>query len=173
MSECIPSSQVYTCSGTFNTEIFKEPCDINGTTHMTMCCEANSSNVLLHSTYGAEPNEFPFMAKLLLPQNCGGTIYNKRFIITAAHCVHSLPVENMQVILGSNSAKTEYAENVYKVKRYFVHEKFTFISEETRKQANDLVVYDIALIELDRDIEFGTFVKTLKLAPKDFEPLGI
>lgn len=58
--------------------------------YTSLCCPKNSKEGKLTAILSAEHNEFPHMAKLRLPEECGGTIYNKRFIITAAHCVESI-----------------------------------------------------------------------------------
>ncbi len=117
------------------------------------------------------------MAKLRLPAECGGTIYNKRFIITAAHCVVSsitqvpYPAEFMKVIIGTNSAENEDQRYVYGVIQVIPHEQHSRL-QKNFNETEDLMLYDIALLKLDRDIEFGPHVKAIEIAPKDFLTLG-
>lgn len=46
-----------------------------------ICCPKNSLGALLISLSSAEEDEFPHMAR---SEGCGGTVYNKDYIISAA-----------------------------------------------------------------------------------------
>ncbi|XP_030556957.1 trypsin alpha-like [Drosophila novamexicana] len=83
---------------------------------------------------------------------CGGSIYNKEIIVTAAHCVASRLPKDLQVRVGStyhNSGGT-----LVGVARTLSHEHFNRPS-----YAND-----IAVIRLSQPLTFGTSVQPIALA---------
>ncbi|CAL8146232.1 unnamed protein product [Orchesella dallaii] len=155
------------------------------------CCRPDSLEEALVSTYGAEPNEFPHMVGVSIRGHvCGGTIYNKRYIITAAHCVVNPatrtvtpvhPRKNYKVIIGTNLWSNDSPQNVYGVEQVIAHEGYSkkegsaelqkLVTEEI-SNVDELRTYnDIALLRLDRDITFGPTVKALRLAESGFNPL--
>lgn len=143
-----------------------------------LCCQVNSTEGLLATTLGAEPHEFPHQAKLKLPGHCGGTVYNKNFIITAAHCVVGKesfevePPDEMKVILGTNIGDKDEAgsDNVYTVKRVIPHEHYSRLKPNPElEQESPRIFNDIALLELNEEIQFSDKVKALQIAPKKFE----
>jgi len=160
-------------------EILREKCTTKDgkAGYTSLCCPEESLEGKLASVFGAEPNEFPHMAKLYLPGHCGGTIYNKRFIITAAHCIVDKEtyllksVDKMKAIIGSNSGDNDDSLYVYNVTRAIPHKNYTklYPNSETMK---GYTLNDIALLELDRDIDFGPNVKALRIAEPGFEPRG-
>lgn len=147
--------------------------------HQSICCPKGSLQSQLAAVYGAEPHEFPFMARYL-PANCGGTIYNKRFVISAAHCTVDSktflekPLDQgpgygkQRVVIGSNSYVGMDPSYEYTVKKAHVHENYTLLAPNNLK--TNLMLNDLVLLELDRDIQFGPNVMSLQLAPKDFDP---
>ncbi|CAL8146223.1 unnamed protein product [Orchesella dallaii] len=158
------------------------------------CCRPDSLEGALVSTYGAEPNEFVHQVMVGVNGDvCGGTIYNKRYVITAAHCVVNkqtrrltplYPRENYLITIGTNmrvNGKAPPPEFVYGVEDVIVHEGYSHLegSVELQKLARgeyqsilQVPVYDdVALIRLDRDIPFGPTVKALRLADKEFNPI--
>ncbi|CAL8087515.1 unnamed protein product [Orchesella dallaii] len=67
--------------------------------HKSVCCSTaaeledyNRVTLLKNQAralYGASPNEYPHQIRFVSRGFCGGTVYNKEWIITAAHCVRS------------------------------------------------------------------------------------
>ncbi|CAL8146229.1 unnamed protein product [Orchesella dallaii] len=174
-------------------EVHRETCSSSQypTGNRAYCCRPNSLEGALASTYGAEPNEFPHQVGVSVQGHvCGGTIYNKRYIITAAHCVVDseaprrvtpvYPKQNYKVTIGTNMWTDRSPKDLYGVEEVIVHEKYSKLegSEELKKletgevkDARWLRTYnDIALLRLDRDITFGPSVKALRLADKGFNP---
>ncbi|KAI1902556.1 hypothetical protein AGOR_G00017090 [Albula goreensis] len=104
--------------------------------------------------------EWPWMAAIELKDkpktiHCGGTILNKRWLLTAAHCV-GRPICNFIVRLGAyRLSETSPYEASYKIIKVIRHPSFCNI------EGGD----DIAVVMLDRDIDFSWFVREVpKLA---------
>uniref|UniRef100_H3BXA5 Ovochymase 2 n=1 Tax=Tetraodon nigroviridis TaxID=99883 RepID=H3BXA5_TETNG len=125
------------------------------------CGTPQVESLLLHSlrvvgggeaTYGSHP-------WLVSLQNrgshfCGGAILSNRWILTAAHCVASLS-SHVRVVVGEFDQRTEdEEEQVLPLKTILVHEKYHHAWPMT---------YDIALVEVDQRIQFGTRVKPICL----------
>ncbi|XP_062143148.1 hypodermin-A-like [Drosophila sulfurigaster albostrigata] len=95
---------------------------------------------------------------------CGGVIYSKNIIITAAHCVHNndskiLDSEIVDVRVGSSTS--DNGGSVIKVAKITVHDHYIHYvyKNDTPKSQ-----YDIALILLSSPLEMGPTVKAIPLA---------
>ncbi|XP_060644701.1 trypsin alpha-like [Drosophila nasuta] len=92
--------------------------------------------------------------------DCGGVIYSKNIIITAAHCV----CDNNAMILDPKifdvrvgSSTTDNGGSLNKVAKIIVHDRYRIIY-------NYIQEYDIALILLSSPLEMGPTVKAIPLA---------
>ncbi|XP_051859266.1 trypsin alpha-like [Drosophila albomicans] len=89
---------------------------------------------------------------------CGGVVYSKNIIITAAHCVcdnyaNILDPKIFDVRVGSSTSNN--GGSVIKVAKTIVHDRFTLYP---------IIEYDIALILLSSPLEMGPTVKAIPLA---------
>uniref|UniRef100_A0A336M1M7 CSON009849 protein n=1 Tax=Culicoides sonorensis TaxID=179676 RepID=A0A336M1M7_CULSO len=104
----------------------------------------------------AEEGQFPYQVsiRVLGSHSCGGSIYNKRWIVTAAHCIFGLPASFYKVVTGStrlSSGGTSYGV-----------EKFVVSPDWNSNELSG----DVALIKLTADIVFGTNVQPIPLSSK-------
>ncbi|XP_058797811.1 chymotrypsin-2-like [Phymastichus coffea] len=83
---------------------------------------------------------------------CGGSIINKRWILTAAHCVLYLEHKAIEVVAGTNLIEGGNKQ-VYHSEYITYHENFTLTDVEN----------DIALIRVDKDIKFNDKVQPIAL----------
>ncbi|RWS26971.1 Proclotting enzyme-like protein [Leptotrombidium deliense] len=98
----------------------------------------------------SSPILYPWMGALFKnsgEQLCGATIISDQFILTAAHCVHSLKPQELKVILGVHNLVKATAEDKYAVSKIVAHEKYI----EKDSQYND----DIALLKLEKPLKFS------------------
>lgn len=123
--------------------------------------------------------EFPWMAVLRYDYNgaitdgCGGAIINKRYILTAAHCVKTrstMPLHS--VVLGEHTKNQEMDCNIYNDKfgkeierdcadpiEVFGIDKFIVHPDYNRPKYSN----DIALIRLNRDVVMKDHIRPICL----------
>jgi secreted trypsin-like serine protease len=112
----------------------------------------------------ATPGAYPWQASLVVSNIsdpgrahfCGGSIYNEKWIVTAAHCMTGLKPSQFQVIVGTY--KLDKSAKRHAVKRRIVNGDYG-------KKPSDS---DVALIELEQPLELGNSVKPVViLSPAD------
>ncbi|XP_062143040.1 trypsin alpha-like [Drosophila sulfurigaster albostrigata] len=87
--------------------------------------------------------------------DCGGVIYSKNIIITAAHCVYKINPRIFDVRVGSSTSKN--GGSVIKVAKITVHDRYVNIN-------NKKAEYDIALLLLSSPLEMGITIMAIPLA---------
>lgn len=83
---------------------------------------------------------------------CGGAIYSKDIIITAAHCVANTSVTLIRVRVGANQHNS--GGTLLPVSAYTLHEQYN----------SKLKAYDIALVRLSTQLTYSLSVKAIGLA---------
>lgn len=88
---------------------------------------------------------------------CGGTIYKRDIIVTAAHCVHNKKVKYITIRAGTNFYNK--GGSVVRVSAKSVHDQY----DEYR------IYNDVALLLLSSPLKLDTHVQTIDLASSDPE----
>ncbi|XP_058810750.1 chymotrypsin-2-like [Phymastichus coffea] len=106
----------------------------------------------------ASEGAYPYQVSLRRPTHfCGGSILNSRWILTAAHCVQNREHTDVTVVAGTvllNSTDGQTYQSEYIV----WHNGFNML----------VLRNDIALIRVDRDIQFNDKVRPISLPTEDF-----
>ncbi|XP_022228117.2 trypsin delta-like [Drosophila obscura] len=93
---------------------------------------------------------------------CGGSIYTKDFIITAAHCVNTINREELQVRAGSSNQN--HGGTVHNVAAIKYH---------TGSPGFSLVKNDIAVLRLSEPLIFNDRVQSIPLAEEEPEARSV
>lgn len=88
---------------------------------------------------------------------CGGSIIDTKFIITAAHCV-KLSAEDYSINAGTSTSAVEGTR--FDVKNITIHPNYDVATYEN----------DIAIMELNKDIKFGSKMNKIELADVKYVP---
>jgi len=123
----------------------------------------------------AKPHSWPWAVALMQPGqgglvNCGATLIDKRWLISAGHCFAGQKGQNYRgytVKLGADDhgntdQPNEPSQQVVHIEKFWVHPNFSHGAAP-----ND---YDITLVKLDQDVKVDDFVRPVCL-PKDTDRL--
>ncbi|XP_049821198.1 serine proteinase stubble [Aethina tumida] len=91
---------------------------------------------------------------------CGGAILNENWIATAGHCVDDLLTSQIRIRVGEYDFSSVQEELPYverAVARKIVHPKYNFFTYE----------YDLALVQLDKPLEFAKHISPICLPASD------
>jgi len=87
---------------------------------------------------------------------CGGTIINKRWILTAAHCF-TRGSYGVKIVAGDHRlGYTEGSEQEITVTKHFTHPQYNYRSQDN----------DITLLKLSKDLRFDSYTQPACLAKK-------
>jgi len=89
---------------------------------------------------------------------CGGSIITEQFVITAAHCVKGINPRHIRLIIGDHDRKKqEPHQQLRTISKVFIRPDFV------KRTFNN----DIALIKLNREVEFNDFIRPVCLPTLD------
>ncbi|KAJ8675469.1 hypothetical protein QAD02_011255 [Eretmocerus hayati] len=102
---------------------------------------------------GVTVESFPFMVSIMYYGRhlCGGTIYSKDIILTAAHCVEARWIKMMQIRTGT--VRSDKGGNIYNV---------TKVSHPS-EYIHWIAGYDIAILRVEPSIEFHEKVSPVEI----------
>lgn len=148
-------------------------------TNVNYCKTLKKNNFIQKIVGGVETNiaQHPYLAALIKDTRiqtfmnclCGGSILNKRYILTAGHCITNADnqlynPERLRVLLGSNKCYNFKGGSVYLIKKFILHPKFVM------KSIGNLYydMNDIGLIYLDKDIEYQDNIQPIPLLTPEY-----
>ncbi|KAL0117761.1 hypothetical protein PUN28_008870 [Cardiocondyla obscurior] len=107
----------------------------------------------------ASLGQYPYQASLRFRGRhfCGGSVIDKRWILTASHCLSGFNDTAINVVLGTNTLDAGGDE--YPSIKKWIHPFYN----------SAFVRNDIGLIKLGKDIVFGDKVKPIALPTKRFD----
>ncbi|KAG7301069.1 hypothetical protein JYU34_015452 [Plutella xylostella] len=97
-------------------------------------------------------NEYPMMAgiydKRIFQVYCGGVIIDRRYVVTAAHCMQEMDAANINAVVGDHNVDTtgeSPATQSIPVTQFLIHPNYNA----------DTFDYDISILRLQYDIVFS------------------
>ncbi|KAF2896948.1 hypothetical protein ILUMI_09228 [Ignelater luminosus] len=134
-------------------------------------CGIHASNERIVNGEYTAYDEFPWMVAIVYKnkQNeeasveCGGSLINKRFVLTSARCCLSYEFKPIEVRLGewNLTSDPDCSEcdpvQVVKISKIIVHGNYSSLNRNN----------DIALLRLEEDVEFTDFIHPICLPPEN------
>ncbi|XP_054913741.1 testisin-like [Poeciliopsis prolifica] len=119
-------------------------------------CGLASPNFKIVGGQDGSPGSWPWQVKLYGPFKCAGSLINKKWVLTAAHCVSRTTPSMWTVVLGQqNLSDTQMRTGVRRnVGRIIVHPKFN----------PSPIDNDIALLRLSSPVKFTQYIRPVCLA---------
>jgi len=120
----------------------------------------------------AKPHSWPWAAAILGNdgqeplEHCGGTVIDKRWILTAGHCAGTVGLSHIKLGAddrGPTFEPNEPTQQIYTAEKVIVNPQFNPATLE----------FDMTLVKLDRDIEFNDNIRPVCLPEAtDLLPAG-
>jgi len=111
---------------------------------------------------------FPWQAYIRIgTSRCGGSLINSWYVVTAGHCVARARPSQVRVTLGEYVLKSDVEPlpgRTYGASLIKVHPYFKFTPQADR--------YDVAVIRLNRQVDFAPHISPICLPPKDMHLMG-
>ncbi|XP_071053417.1 prostatic glandular kallikrein-6-like [Onthophagus taurus] len=124
----------------------------------------NTIKPRIHNGFSVSPNGVPFQTLILSVNTrsdliqCGGVIYGKRTVLSAAHCFRNVSIDEISVFAGINNINEVKLINSFNVKKIKIHPNYT----KPGSYSNDL-----AIVCLEKPLTFSDTVKSIGLVNKE------
>lgn len=104
----------------------------------------------------AKEGQFPYQASIRLKDKhqCGGSIFNEKYILTAAHCLFGFNKTDFSVTVGSIYLSKGYS--THNVTKIILHPRY-----HPLRMTND-----IALMEVENGFTYNEVIQPIKLGPE-------
>lgn len=114
--------------------------------------------------------EFPWQAHIKLNrQQCGGVLLNNFYVLTAAHCIYKVPLEEIKVLLGvydiQDHSRQEFPPQTFSIVEKKIHPSFKYQQSHPDR-------YDVALLKLDKAAQYQANVVPICLPQSDWNFQG-
>ncbi|ODM91921.1 Trypsin-1 [Orchesella cincta] len=132
---------------------------------MTGPIQENSQETLIVGGTIAERGEFPYQVQLqFFGHYCGAAVYNKNWIITAAHCAGGTIFDYIAVTNQYNIVQNEGSERKHFIEKIVKHPEF-----DGKTYFND-----IALMKTRSEMVLDELVTAIPMPPEEFHetPVG-
>ncbi|XP_035918056.1 chymotrypsin-2-like [Anopheles stephensi] len=111
--------------------------------------DANNNRVV--GGTDAAPGSAPYQVSLqgLFGHSCGGSIIDRQWVLTAAHCVQTTSPKLLKVLVGTNKLKS--GGQRYGVEKFFIHSRYSIPAFHN----------DIALVKLKSTLQYSDLVQPI------------
>ncbi|XP_005810913.1 testisin-like [Xiphophorus maculatus] len=121
-------------------------------------CGFTPRNFKIVGGQDASPGRWPWQVELQLSGwfMCGGSLINKKWVLTAAHCITDPTPSLWKAVLGQQNRRDKHMKTVVRrnIGKIIVHPKFNQTTNDN----------DIALLRLSSPVQFTDYIRPVCLA---------